>query len=111
MGFTSTGRLYWGSHLVSSECTSFAIRAKGPGGAALLYITRKHQLHTLFFHELAGGYSSAGGVKPQAAGASRVWAPSKKREGELHTAMHAAMKPAESTSGVQGVSVRSVEQV
>jgi hypothetical protein len=50
-----TGKLFWGSSLVATEVTSFAIRTGGAGGPALLYITRKSLLYTVYFGQLLSG--------------------------------------------------------
>lgn len=51
----SSGKLYWGSELVASEVTSFALRSGGAGGPALLYTTRRSLLYTVFFKQLMSG--------------------------------------------------------
>ena len=51
----SSGKLFWGSELIASEVTSFALRSGGAGGPALLYTTRRSLLYTVFFRQLISG--------------------------------------------------------
>ena len=55
VGLSASGGLYWGQDLVAAEVTSFAVRAGGAGGPALLYTTRKSLLYTVFFGQLLAG--------------------------------------------------------
>ena len=53
VGLTAAGQLFWGSHLVAGQCTSAAIRDRGPGGAFLLWTTRSSFLHCRSFEGLS----------------------------------------------------------
>ena len=52
VGLSVDGHLYWGSDLVAEQCTSAAIRDKGPGGPHLLWTTRASFLHCRPFASL-----------------------------------------------------------
>ena len=52
VGLSANGHLYWGSDLVAEQCTSAAIRDKGPGGPHLLWTTHANFLHCRPFASL-----------------------------------------------------------
>jgi hypothetical protein len=52
LGLTSHGALYWGSKLLASDVTSFAVRGGGPGGPAVLYVTRQALLYVAMVSQL-----------------------------------------------------------
>ncbi|KAK9808650.1 hypothetical protein WJX72_001296 [[Myrmecia] bisecta] len=112
VGLTKKGQLFWGGQLLADDCTSVVTRTSGPGGAHLLYITRTHRMHIVPFTRLPTHQHPAW----QAAGASAHASPlapsagrGRGKHDNLHTAMHAAMRPA-GANGSKDVNIRAVEQ-
>jgi elongator complex protein 1 len=52
LGLTAHGALYWGSKLLASDVTSFALRGGGPGGPAVLFVTRQALLYVVMVSQL-----------------------------------------------------------
>ncbi|EFJ51885.1 hypothetical protein VOLCADRAFT_87528, partial [Volvox carteri f. nagariensis] len=118
VGLSRTGMLCWGSAVIATaDVTSVAVRARGPGGPALLYTTRKNLMYTVLMSQLAsythreltadphGFRSHSTRVKPLAVRSSHAAT----REGEMRAAMHAAMFPDAATAASRDVAVRAVE--
>ncbi|GFR43050.1 hypothetical protein Agub_g4056, partial [Astrephomene gubernaculifera] len=104
LGLSRSGCLSWGSAVIApADVTSLAVRAYGPGGPALLYTTRKNLLYTVLFSQLST-YTH----RDLTSDPSALRLP--KREGEMLTAMHAAMRPdAAITAAARDVAVRALE--
>ncbi|KAL4852847.1 Elongator complex protein 1 [Chlorella vulgaris] len=115
VGLNANGQLYWGSRLLASEVTSFAVRSSGPGGAYLLYTTQQHTLHTL---PVSGLAASGGAQWEQQQGMQQEAAPQQQQQQQqqhqsFRDAMKAAMRPAAAVRAsaiVAGVTVRNIEQ-
>jgi hypothetical protein len=52
VGLSVSGVLYWGSRVVAADVYSVAVRGGGPGGPALLYVTRQSLLYVLMIGQL-----------------------------------------------------------
>jgi elongator complex protein 1 len=52
VGLSASGVLYWGSRAVAADVYSVAVRGGGPGGPALLYVTRQSLLYVLMVGQL-----------------------------------------------------------
>jgi elongator complex protein 1 len=52
LGLTAHGALYWGVKQLASNVTSFAVRGGGPGGPAVLYVTRQALLYVVMVSQL-----------------------------------------------------------
>lgn len=52
LGLTTSGVLWWGGTKLAWDVTSAAVRGGGPGGPALLYVTRQHLMFTVLLSEL-----------------------------------------------------------
>ncbi|GLI58497.1 hypothetical protein VaNZ11_000228 [Volvox africanus] len=103
LGLSRSGMLCWGSTvIVAADVTSIAVRARGPGGPALLYTTRKNLLYTVLMSQLSS-------YTHRELTADRHSFRSFKREGEMQAAMHAAMRPDAATAASRDVAVRAVE--
>ncbi|GIL52022.1 hypothetical protein Vafri_7984, partial [Volvox africanus] len=103
LGLSRSGMLCWGSTvIVAADVTSVAVRARGPGGPALLYTTRKNLLYTVLMSQLFS-------YTHRELTADRHSFRSFKREGEMQAAMHAAMRPDAATAASRDVAVRAVE--
>ncbi|GAX74696.1 hypothetical protein CEUSTIGMA_g2144.t1 [Chlamydomonas eustigma] len=119
-----TGKLYWGSSLVASEVTSFAVRTGGAGGPALLYTTRKSLLYTVYFEQLLSGsyqhrelLASSQDQQQQQQQVQQIGGPGiyikqdeNRRDDDMRAAMHAAMKPSTANAAARDMLVRAVEQ-
>ncbi|KAG2431603.1 hypothetical protein HYH02_013296 [Chlamydomonas schloesseri] len=104
LGLTRGGRLCWGGAVVApADVTSFALRAYGPGGPALLYTTRKNLLYTVLLAQLPGYSHRDLTADPASHYLNR-------HEGDVQAAMHAAMRPDAATAASRDVAVRAVEQ-
>ncbi|KAG2445393.1 hypothetical protein HXX76_000015 [Chlamydomonas incerta] len=104
LGLTRGGRLCWGAAVVApADVTSFALRAYGPGGPALLYTTRKNLLYTVLLTQLPGHTHRDLTADPASHYLNR-------HEGDVQAAMHAAMRPDAATAASRDVAVRAVEQ-
>lgn len=55
LGISRSRKLYLGERLLAEGCTSAAVRAEGPGGPSLLFITSDNVLHTLPLSRLQEG--------------------------------------------------------
>ncbi|KAK9834184.1 hypothetical protein WJX81_006434 [Elliptochloris bilobata] len=111
VGLTARGSLLAGGLTLVEGATSLAVRAEGPGGAFLLFITRDSQLHTRPFSALAAG------AAPEAVPPGNGRYPHRGRErpmGEgkcenLYSDMHAAMRGRGADNGI-GAHTRAVEE-
>jgi elongator complex protein 1 len=52
VGLSAAGVLYWGDKVVAADVVSVAVRGGGPGGPALLYITRQSVLYVVMIAQL-----------------------------------------------------------
>jgi hypothetical protein len=52
VGLSAAGVLYWGNKVVAVDVVSVAVRGGGPGGPALLYITRQSVLYVVMVAQL-----------------------------------------------------------
>lgn len=52
VGLSAAGVLYWGSKVAATDVCSVAVRGGGPGGPALLYVTRQSLLYMLMVGQL-----------------------------------------------------------
>lgn len=55
LGVSRTRKLYLGKRLLAEGCTSAVVRAEGPGGPYLLFITNDNVLHTVPLSRLQEG--------------------------------------------------------
>ena len=55
LGISRSRKLYLGKRLLAEGCTSAAVRAEGPGGPYLLFITSDNVLHTVPLSRLQEG--------------------------------------------------------
>ncbi|GIL71049.1 hypothetical protein Vretimale_4117 [Volvox reticuliferus] len=103
LGLSPSGMLCWGSTVIApADVTSVAVRARGPGGPALLYTTRKNLLYTVLMSQLSSYTHRELTAGPHSLRPS-------KREGEMQAAMHTAMRPNAATAASRDVAVRAVE--
>jgi hypothetical protein len=52
VGLSAAGVLYWGDKVVAADVVSVAVKGGGPGGPALLYITRQSVLYVVMIAQL-----------------------------------------------------------
>ncbi|WIA32299.1 hypothetical protein OEZ86_003144 [Tetradesmus obliquus] len=98
------GALYWGAKLLANDVTSFVLRGGGPGGPALLYVTRQ----ALLFVVMVGQLPSYVHSLPDESTAAVTYRPSE-YPGDLRAAMAMAMRPGGAAAAARDPHVRAVE--
>ncbi|KAF6250794.1 IKI3 family-domain-containing protein [Scenedesmus sp. NREL 46B-D3] len=104
LGLTPQGALYWGSKLLASDVTSFAVRGGGPGGAAVLYVTRQALLYVAMVSQLPSYVHTL----PDESTAAVSYRPSE-YPGDLRAAMALAMRPGGAAAAARDPHVRALE--